>query len=53
MVPADSAVQLPTDDVVALCRERMHIELTFRDWKTHLGVRGLRLEVDAAPTSRP
>lgn len=27
----------------------MHIELTFRDWKTHLGVRGLRLEVDAAP----
>jgi hypothetical protein len=27
----------------------MHIELTFRDWKTHLGVRGLRLEVDVAP----
>ena len=25
-----------------------HIELTFRDWKTHLGVRGWRLEVDPA-----
>jgi len=49
LVPAGSEAQLPTDDVVQLYRERMHIELTFRDWKTHLGVRGLRLEVDAAP----
>jgi hypothetical protein len=49
LVPADSHDQLPTQDIVALYRERMHIELTFRDWKTHLGVRGLRLEVDAAP----
>jgi DDE family transposase len=49
LVPAGSTAQLPTDDVVALYRERMHIELTFRDWKTHLGVRGLRLQVDAAP----
>jgi len=49
LVPAGSTAQLPTDDVVDLYRERMHIELTFRDWKTHLGVRGLRLEVDAAP----
>ena len=49
LVPAGSETQLPTDDVVQLYRERMHIELTFRDWKTHLGVRGLRLEVDAAP----
>ena len=49
LVPPGSAAQLPTDDVVALYRERMHIELTFRDWKTHLGVRGLRLDVDAAP----
>jgi hypothetical protein len=49
LVPAGSTAQLPTDDVVALYRERMHIELTFRDWKTHLGLRGLRLEVDAAP----
>lgn len=49
LVPADSKDQLPTDNVVQLYRERMHIELTFRDWKTHLGVRGLRLEVDIAP----
>jgi len=49
LVPASSEAQLPTEDVVQLYRERMHIELTFRDWKTHLGVRGLRLEVDAAP----
>ena len=49
LVPAGSQAQLPTKDVVQLYRERMHIELTFRDWKTHLGVRGLRLEVDAAP----
>lgn len=49
LVPVGSEVQLPTDDVVDLYRQRMHIELTFRDWKTHLGVRGLRLEVDAAP----
>jgi Transposase DDE domain len=47
LVPAGSQEQLPTDAVVDLYRERMHIELTFRDWKTHLGVRGLRLEVDA------
>lgn len=49
LVPAGSQAQLPTEEVVALYRQRMHIELTFRDWKTHLGVRGLRLEVDAAP----
>ena len=49
LVPAGSEKQLPTEDIVNLYRERMHIELTFRDWKTHLGVRGLRLEVDVAP----
>jgi hypothetical protein len=49
LVPPDSERQLPTEEVVALYRERMHIELTFRDWKTHLGIRGLRLEVDIAP----
>ena len=48
-MPPDSAARLPTDLVVALYRQRMHIELTFRDWKTHLGIRGLRLEVDIAP----
>jgi len=49
LVPPDSATMLPTAAVVALYRQRMHIELTFRDWKTHLGIRGLRLEVDIAP----
>ncbi len=48
LVPAGSAERLPTAEVVELYRERMHIELTFRDWKTHLGLRGLRLEVDPA-----
>jgi hypothetical protein len=48
LVPAGSQAPLPTADVVALYRQRMHIELTFRDWKTHLGVRGLRLEADPA-----
>jgi hypothetical protein len=48
LVPANSEAQLSTEQVVALYRERMFIELTFRDFKTHLGVRGLRLEVDAA-----
>lgn len=49
LVPAGSTKWLPTKDVVELYRERMHVELTFRDWKTHLGVRGLRLQVDVAP----
>jgi hypothetical protein len=49
LVPAGSTELLPTKDVIELYRERMHVELTFRDWKTHLGVRGLRLQVDVAP----
>jgi len=49
LVPPGSHRPLPTASVVALYRQRMHIELTFRDWKTHLGIRGLRLEVDIAP----
>lgn len=48
LVPAGSEAQLPTADAVMLYRQRMHIELTFRDWKTHLGLRGLDLQVDAA-----
>jgi hypothetical protein len=48
-VPPDSATRLPTDMVGALYRQRMHIELTCRDWKTHWGIRGLRLAVDLAP----
>ncbi|MFN3740988.1 MAG: transposase [Thermodesulfovibrionales bacterium] len=34
------------DEVVELYRERMQIEQGFRDWKTHLGVRGLKLKVN-------
>jgi hypothetical protein len=49
LVPAGATAQLPTDEVIDLYRERMHIELTFRDWKTHLGIRGLRLKADIAP----
>lgn len=48
LVPPGSHRPLPAATVVALYRQRMHIELTFRDWKTHLGIRGLRLEVDIA-----
>ena len=49
LVPPHSQELLPDEAVVALYRQRMHIELTFRDWKTHLGIRGLSLEVDIAP----
>jgi Transposase DDE domain len=48
LLPPNSAESFPTDQALALYRERMHIELTFRDWKTHLGIRGLRLEADVA-----
>ncbi len=46
LVPAGSAGWLKTEDVVALYRERMQIEQSFRDFKTHLGLRGLDLQVD-------
>lgn len=45
VVPPGSAGWLPTPEVVTLYRRRMHIEQGFRDFKTHLGVRGLRLQV--------
>jgi len=48
LVPPESEKLLPTTEVVQLYRERMWVELTFRDWKTHLGVRGLQLESDPA-----
>lgn len=40
---------LETDLVVDLYRERMQIEQSFRDFKTHLGLRGLNLQIDIAP----
>jgi hypothetical protein len=48
LVPSGSESLLPTEKVVALYRSRMRIEQGFRDWKTHLGVRGLELKVDRA-----
>ncbi len=48
LVPPDSADVLPTALVVRLYRQRMQIEHSFRDFKTHLGLRGLRLKVRVA-----
>lgn len=45
LVPPRSRDVLPDHDVVALYRQRMRIEQGFRDFKTHLGLRGLKLEV--------
>ncbi len=45
LVPADSETLLSTAKVVALYRERMQVEHSFRDFKTHLGLRGLKLQV--------
>jgi len=36
-----SATSLTAQEIVALYAKRMSIEQGFRDWKTHLGVRGL------------
>jgi hypothetical protein len=44
-VPPDSESWLPTEEVVGLYRQRMQIEQCFRDWKSHLGLRGLHLQV--------
>jgi hypothetical protein len=48
VVPVDSAALWRPAEIVALCRERMQIEQSFRDFKTHLGLRGLRLQVRVA-----
>jgi len=48
LVPADSEEILPTETVVRLYRSRMRIETSFRDFKSWLGVRGLRLKVRKA-----
>jgi hypothetical protein len=48
LVPAGSEKTLPTKKVVEIYRSRMRIEQGFRDWKTHLGVRGLKLESNKA-----
>jgi hypothetical protein len=46
LVPPDSESWLSTEEVVRLYRQRMQIEHCFRDWKSHLGLRGLHLQVD-------
>ena len=48
MVPALSENVLPTELVVEWNRDRMHIEVNFRDFKSHFGVRGLSLKVRKA-----
>jgi Transposase DDE domain len=48
LVPADSAALWTPAEIVTLYRERMQIEQSFRDFKTHLGLRGLRLQVRIA-----
>jgi len=49
LVPVAFRNLLETDRVVDLYRERMQIEQSFRDFKTHLGLRGLNLQIDIAP----
>lgn len=49
LVPAGREELLPTQTVVDLYRQRMRIEQSFRDFKTHLGLRGLQLKVRIAP----
>lgn len=48
LAPAGTAKILPTKTVLALYRERMQVEHSFRDFKTHLGLRGLKLKVRIA-----
>ena len=48
LVPADSEETLPTDAVIRLFASRMRIETSFRDFKSWLGVRRLRLKVRKA-----
>ena len=49
LVPVAYRGLLETSLVVELYRERMQIEQSFRDFKTHLGLRGLNLNIDIAP----
>lgn len=48
LVPPSSRSLLNDGQVVELYRERMQIEQSFRDFKTHLGLRGLHLNVAVA-----
>lgn len=46
LVPVGCRGLLSNEEVVRLYQERMQIEQSFRDFKTHLGLRGLKLQVD-------
>lgn len=48
LVPPTSRVLLNAEQIVELYRERMQIEQSFRDFKTHLGLRGMNLQVSVA-----
>ena len=48
LVPVTARDVMSTEVVVELYRERMQLEQSFRDFKTHLGMRGLKLQVDIA-----
>lgn len=48
IVPAGCEALSSDEVVAALYRERMQIEHSFRDFKTHLGLRGLKLKVRVA-----
>ena len=45
IVPAGCQDILPTETVVQWYRRRMNIEVTFRDFKSHLGVQAISLKV--------
>jgi len=45
IVPPEFRSLAPTEEVLRLYRQRMQIEQCFRDWKSHLGLRGLHLQV--------
>lgn len=45
LVPSGKEDILPTEIVIELYRRRVNIEVTFRDFKSHLGMRGLSLKV--------
>jgi hypothetical protein len=48
IVPAGSSDLMSDEDVVSLYRQRMRVEHTFRDLKSHIGLRGLKLQVRIA-----
>jgi hypothetical protein len=52
LVPSGQETLLPTELVVKWYKSRMKIEVSFRDFKSWLGVKGLRLKVRKAERLR-